>query len=101
MSALTGRFPRDANRVPAMGGVSSANGVTTFPIEINPTTGRLLVDVAGILAGVTYDYASLAQTSTIDTWTFKVGGSGGTLVATITITYTDSTKATISTVVRT
>lgn len=48
-----------------------------------------------------YDFISQAQASTTDTWTFKTGGSGGTTVATITITYTDSTKAVISTVART
>ena len=48
-----------------------------------------------------HDYIALAQAATTDTWTFKSGGAGGTLVATVTITYTDSTKATISTVVRT
>lgn len=49
----------------------------------------------------TYDYISLAQASTTDTWTYKSGGSGGTTVATVTITYTDSTKATISNVAKT
>lgn len=45
-----------------------------------------------------YDYTSLAQASTTDTWTFKIGGSSGTVVGTLLITYTDSTKETISTV---
>ncbi len=48
-----------------------------------------------------YDYISLATASTTDTWTYKSGGSGGTTVATVTITYTDSTKATISNVAKT
>lgn len=48
-----------------------------------------------------YDYVSQAQATLTDTWSFKTGGSGGTLVATVTITYTDSTKATISTVAKT
>ena len=45
-----------------------------------------------------YDYTSLSQASTTDTWTFKIGGSSGTVVGTLLITYTDSTKETISTV---
>ena len=48
-----------------------------------------------------WDYASLVQASLTDTWTFKSGGSGGTTVNTVTITYTSSAKTTISTVERT
>ena len=48
-----------------------------------------------------FDSTSLAQATLTDTWTFYTGGLAGTLVSTVTITYTDSTKATISTVVRT
>ena len=47
------------------------------------------------------DYISLTQATLTDTWVFKTGGVGGTTVATITITYTDSGKGTISTVART
>lgn len=48
-----------------------------------------------------YDYISLTQNSTQDIWTYKNGGSGGTTVATVTITYTDATKATIDDVAKT
>ena len=48
-----------------------------------------------------FDYASLSQSSTQDVWSFKSGGAGGTLVATITINYTDATKVTITNVTRT
>lgn len=48
-----------------------------------------------------YDYAAQSQTSTQDVWTFKTGGSGGALVATVTINYVDSTKATITNVTKT
>lgn len=47
MSSLTGRAPRDANRIPVTYGISSADGVTVVPIEVNPSTGRLLVDSTG------------------------------------------------------
>jgi len=47
-----------------------------------------------------YDYIALSQTATEDIWTYKTGGAGGTTVATITVTYTGATKATISTVIR-
>lgn len=48
-----------------------------------------------------YDYVGLAVASTTDTYTFKSGGAGGATVATVTITYTDSTKAVIATVEKT
>lgn len=50
-----------------------------------------------------YDYVSMTLSggNTIETYTFKTGGSGGTTVATITIVYTDSTRANISTVTKT
>lgn len=61
MSALTGRTPRDANRVPATFGVSSVDGRTVTPLEVNPTSGRLLVDVASS------DTTSSAVLNSIDT----------------------------------
>jgi len=42
-----------------------------------------------------YDFASLVEESTTDTWTYKTGGAGGTIVKTITIEYTTSSKNTI------
>lgn len=49
-----------------------------------------------------YDYVAIAYpTSTQEIYTFKTGGSGGTTVATITINYTDATKANISNVAKT
>ena len=48
-----------------------------------------------------FDYAAQSQSTTQDVWTFKTGGSGGTLVATVTINYTDSTKAVITNVAKT
>lgn len=35
--------PRDANRVPGLFGVSSANGTTPLPIEVDPSSGGILV----------------------------------------------------------
>jgi len=47
-----------------------------------------------------YDYVSVAYATLTDTYTFYKGGVGGTLVATITLTYTDATKTAISNVAR-
>jgi hypothetical protein len=65
------------------------------------TTSAARVVLANTLVTEPYDYVSLAQATLTDTWTFKKGGAGGTLVATVTITFTDATKGTISTVAKT
>lgn len=61
-------------------------------------SGTISVGGIGIPA---WDYMTLTQASLTDTYVFKTGGSGGTTVATVTITYTDSSKNTISTVAKT
>ena len=49
-----------------------------------------------------YDYMSVSYpTSRTETYVYKVGGAGGTTVATVAIAYVDSTKVQISTVTRT
>lgn len=54
-----------------------------------------------MLAGVKYDYVSVAYPDTVtEVYTFKYGGSGGTTSATITIVYTDATKEFLSTVTK-
>ena len=67
----------------------------------------LAVDTNGVLKIASgfnipvYDYVTLTQATLTDTWVFKTGGVGGTTVTTITITYTDSAKGTISTIAKT
>lgn len=39
---ITGRAQLDANRRELLTGVSSADGVTPLPVEINPTTGGVI-----------------------------------------------------------
>lgn len=49
-----------------------------------------------------HDYISAAYpTATSEVYTYKTGGSGGTTVATVTVTYTDATKTVLSSVSRT
>jgi hypothetical protein len=49
-----------------------------------------------------FDYVALVVApATTETYTFKVGGASGNLVATVVIVYTDATKAVISTVTKT
>lgn len=68
----------------------------------------LKVSVQGSVATTTglsvpaHDYVSYTNTSSVvDTYVFKTGGSGGTTVATLTITYTDSSKAQVQSVEKT
>lgn len=57
---------------------------------------------AGSLVWQQFDYIVRVLTNpTTETYTYRLGGSGGTLVATVTVVYTDSTLATLSSVTRT
>jgi hypothetical protein len=63
---------------------------------------RMSQPQTGGLVGVAYDAVQYTNTSTtVDTYTYYTGGLTGTLVATVTITYTDSTKVTPQSIVRT
>lgn len=59
------------------------------------------VQISNKLIPEKWDYTFLAVDTLTDTWTFYTGGSGGTLVATVVITYTDEAKGTISNVAKT
>lgn len=49
-----------------------------------------------------YDYIDVDESgATTDVYTFKTGGSSGTVVATVTITYTNSSKGNINYVEKT
>jgi hypothetical protein len=47
----------------------------------------------------TFDAQVFTPAALTDTWQYKTGGAGGTVVGTITTTYVDATKAVISNVV--
>lgn len=67
-----------------------------------PSTRIKVRNDGGLLKGVVYDYVARTEPSTvIDRYTFKTGGSGGTTVAVIDVTYTSVAKEDISTVERT
>ena len=49
--------------------------------------------IGGLTPNNDFDYIDIQQTSaTVETYVYKQGGSSGTTVQTITVTYTDSTK---------
>jgi len=96
------------NLLTSGGGGGGGGSVTqgTVPWVVSGASGVALATEATLskIPGLSipeYDSVQLAQTTLTDVWTFYSGGLAGTLVATVTITYTDSTKATIFTVVRT
>lgn len=93
----TSFLPHDANDQTVMGGLNSADPTKVEPVNVNPVTGGLLVEgTFGALTIPTHDYGEADYPSaTQEVYTFYVGGSGGTLVGTLTVNYTDSTKENI------
>lgn len=66
--------------------------------ELNGTTNVSIVQDLGLNIPE-FHYISVAYPiNTTEVYTFKLGGSGGTTVATVTVVYTDATKANLSTV---
>lgn len=59
--------PRDQNFVPALLGVSSADGKTPIPIWVDPVTHRVLVD-----AGATFNATTAVFTATNNQTVFNV-----------------------------
>lgn len=60
---------RDQNSVPTLLGVSSVDGVTPTLIAVNPSTGRVLVDLAGAGGGITSINADTTVAQTLSTGT--------------------------------
>lgn len=75
--------------LPAPGG-PVAGGTTTNPWNV----------VSGLSVKI-FDYISYTSASTTDTYVYKTGGSGGTTQGTVVVTWTDSTKTVLSTLVKT
>lgn len=68
---------------------------------LRQTEGGLLLAGNG-LSLPEWDYCAMViNPSTTETYSFRKGGSNGTLVATVVAVYTDATRADISTVSRT
>ena len=66
-------------------------------------TSKVAVTIEGALAAPDGTDAIVVgyPSSTVETYAFKSGGTGGTTLMTLTVTYTTSSKEVISTVVRT
>ena len=67
---------------------------------INPATEETLESVAGFNIPK-YDYIGVTYPDGVtEVYAFKTGGSSGTTVGTLTVVYTDSTKANLSSVTK-
>lgn len=109
---MADRSRPDANNIHSLIAVSTADGVSPVTLWADPATHGIVMSgggtsttVVGIgplgLNNAAYDSVVYTNTSTtVDTYQYYSGGTSGTLQATVTITYTDTTKAQISTVVR-
>lgn len=74
------------------------SGATQINRALVGDDGSLRV-TAGLTAGIDYDYLDVQQTDAdTETYVFKTGGSGGTTVRTVVVTYTSSSKSDIDTV---
>lgn len=73
--------PRDGNRVPIMLGVSTADGVTALPLEVDPNTGQLQTSGSGGGGGsdVQYTDGNIAPAHPIGT--IPVFNNAGTITA--------------------
>jgi hypothetical protein len=86
----------DANQTTIIGHI---DGLETDLAAVKTATARIPGD---LLSGISFDYYTVDRSgATTNVWTYKTGGSGGTLVATITVTYTDATKTLIASAAKT
>ena len=88
-TAETRRVVVDSNGALLTSGTSSISG--TIPVNM----------INGLGLGA-YDYVSVTYPAgTVETYVFYSGGTAGTNKGTVTLTYLDTTKGSISTVVKT
>lgn len=75
--------------------------VNGFNTVINPATEDTLAALAGMVTSA-FDYIEATYpTSSSEIYVYKTGGTSGTIISTITIVYTDTTKEFISTITKT
>lgn len=74
---------------------TNANGKTVVRVEDEAAASRI---PGGLLSGIVFDYGSVAYPDGVtEVFTFREGGSGGVVVATVTVTYTSAAKNRLST----
>ena len=79
----------------------ASNSKVTLPVSIYDANGKQ-VSIGSGLVSVAYDtIVPNYSGSTTDVYVYNIGGTGGTTVATLTISYVDSTKAVMTSIVKT
>lgn len=95
-----GYQPYGPNHSPLLTGLSATDAKTPIPVAVDPATGEILTGTETIgLVPQAYDYISIPSYDGNNnplTVIYKVGGSGGTTVATLTLTYSGSNIATVT-----
>ncbi len=91
----------DRDLRPVTAGVDSTDTTQIINFRLKPATKRLMVDselTDGLNIG-SYDYVSVAYpTTSREVYIFKNGGINGSIIATVTLQYTDSLKDNLSSV---
>lgn len=90
----------DQNRRPTILAVSDVDASVTVPLKADPTTGRLKVEGTGTTQLISEEHDEIQvtyPTGTTEVYTYKLAT---VTVATVTVTYSDSTKAAIVSVVK-
>jgi hypothetical protein len=79
------------------------NMAGSMPVTLASDQGNISVSHKQDIFGIPqYDHLGVTYPNgTTEVYTYKTGGSGGSTVATVTITYTDATKSNISSAART
>jgi hypothetical protein len=70
-------------------------------VKTDNSTGALPVVNVNTLVPSAFDHITYTSGVLTDTYAYRTGGGGGTLVKTITITYTTAAKSVISTIAAT
>lgn len=98
MSADKIKVPQTNSGDAPIGFVTGTPNGTKTPMDV-AVVGGVSLSSSALIAGTDYDYIDIQQTSsTVETFVFKLGGSGGSTIQTITVTYTDSTKSDLDSV---
>jgi hypothetical protein len=98
-------FTTDTTIVPRanLSATGFATEVTLGSVDTNVSDIETLLSdrLSGSLVPKKFDYIALTVAALSDTYVYKTGGAGGTTQKTVTVTFTDATKNTISTVAAT
>lgn len=100
---MTDNAPRDANHVPTLLVDDIDNPGEAIPVTGEASGSAVVLHSIPINNLVRREYDAITATypdSTTEVYKYRTGGSSGTVVSTVTVTYSDSTKEELSSVVK-